>query len=43
MHEAIMNLFVYLPAALFYILIGVYFWARRGDKKNRERHEDDGK
>lgn len=41
--DVAMFFFVYIPAALFYLLIGCYVWSRRGEKKHKERHEDDGK
>lgn len=37
------SIFVYLPAALFWILTFIIVLANAGEKKNKELHEADGK
>lgn len=39
----IMNIFVYLPAVLFWIIVILCVWAHNREKKHKKRHEDDGK
>lgn len=43
MLEVIVNIFVYVPAFLFYLIIGFYAWTKACEKKYREMNEKDGK
>lgn len=40
---ALFQIFVCLPAGLFYAAVGIYLWTRHEDKKHDKRHKDDGK
>lgn len=39
----LMNIFVYIPALLFWIVVAACVWANADEKKHKERHDDDGK
>ncbi len=43
MLNVLVNIFVYVPAFLFYLIIGFYAWMKACEKKNRELRENDGK
>lgn len=41
--SALFQIFVCVPAALFYVAILAYIWSRNKEKKHKKMYEDDGK